>query len=334
MSLEFAQDLAPGRATRPATRTAGIAGWGAALPGTVITNERVGAGSGVTPEWILKRTGISERRHLAPGERLDALCAQAGAEALAQAGLTGEQLSAVIVATSTADEVYPQASPLVAGMLGAGGAMTWDVSLACTGFVAGLAQGAALIESGRAETVLLVGADAVSRNIDPTDRGPAALFADGAGAAVLTKGGAGRIGTTVMGSDGVSGGLLLAQREDGIIHMDGHEIFRHAIARMAEASREALAREGLTVEDLALVVPHQANGRITSALTERLGLRPEQVVDDIGDRGNTSAGTIPLALHRAAAEGRLPERGAVLLTAFGAGLAWGAAVLHFEPTKP
>lgn len=333
MSLEFASDLAPGRFARRVTRSAGIAGLGAAVPDHVVTNERVGAGSGVTPAWIVKRTGVAERRHLREGERLDTLCAAAGREALAQAGVEPATLDAVLVATSTADEVYPQAAPLVAALLGADRAMTWDVSIACTGFVAGLAQGAALIESGRAERVLVIGGDAVSRNVDPADKGPAALFGDGAGAAVLTAGGAGRIGALSMGSDGAHGEHLVAARADGIIHMDGWEIFHHAIARMAECSREVLDREGLIVEDLALVVPHQANARITAALTDRLGLRPEQVVDDIADRGNTSAATIPLALHRAAAEGRVPARGHVLLTAFGAGLAWGATVLHYGQAR-
>jgi len=328
MSLETAPEPVAD-AARPVTRTAGIAGWGAALPATVVTNDDVGKGAGVTPEWIVKRTGISERRHLAEGERLDALCVQAGREALAQAGLEGAALDAVLVATSTADDVFPQASPLVAGMLGADRALNWDVNIACTGFIAGLAQGAALIESGRADNVLLIGADAVSRCIDPTDRGPAALFADGAGAAVLTPGGDGRIGATVMGSDGASASFLVAAHDDGLIRMEGQEVFQHAIARMAESGRDALAREGLAIEDVALVVPHQANGRITTALAERLGLTDAQVVDDIADRGNTSAATIPLALHRAAADGRIPERGHVLLVAFGAGFSWGASVLHY-----
>ncbi len=328
MSLEFAPDLAP-RFARPRTRTAGIAGLGGAVPERVVTNADVGAISGTTPEWIVKRTGISTRRHLAPGQRLDGLCAAAGAEALEQAGLAPSSLDAVLVATSTADEVYPQAAPLVATLLGAGSVLAWDTAIACSGFLAVLAQGAALIESGRCERVLVIGADAVSRNIDRTDKGPAALFADGAGAAVLVRGGAGRIGAMVMGSDGANGEHLVAAREDGIIKMNGWDIFQHAVARMAEASREVLEREGLTASDLALVVPHQANARITSALTERLGLDPARVVDDIADRGNTSAGTIPLALHRAAAAGRVPTQGHVLLTAFGAGLAWGATVLHY-----
>lgn len=327
MSLEFAPDLAP--RFRRSTRTAGIAGLGGAVPDQVVTNEMVGAGSGSTPAWIVKRTGISTRRHLLEGERLDALCVSAGLEALEQAGLAASSLDAVLVATSTADEVYPQAAPLVAALLGAGTVMAWDVSIACSGFLAVLAQGAALIESGRAERVLVIGADAVSRNIDPADKGPAALFADGAGAAVLVRGGTGRVGATVMGSDGAHGEYLVAAREDGIIRMNGWEIFHHAVARMAESSREVLDREGLTAADLALVVPHQANARITTALTERLGLDPAIVVDDIGDRGNTSAGTIPLALHRAALAGRVPARGPVLLTAFGAGLSWGASILHY-----
>lgn len=329
MSLEIAAEAGAEAGAGRATRTAGIAGWGAALPETVVSNDVVGEGAGVTPEWIVKRTGISERRHLESGERLDALCAEAGREALAQAGLDASALDAVLVATSTADDVFPQAAPVVAGMLGAERALNWDVGIACSGFVAGLAQGAALIESGRAENVLLIGADAVSRCIDPTDRGPAALFADGAGAAVLTQGGEGRIGATVMGSDGARARFLVAAREDNLIRMDGQEVFQHAITRMAESGRDALARDGVAMEDVALVVPHQANGRITAALADRLGLTPEQVVDDIADRGNTSAGTIPLALHRAAAEGRIPERGHVLLVAFGAGFAWGASVLHY-----
>lgn len=333
MSLEFAPDPRPWRLARRDVRTAGIAGLGAAVPDRVVSNATVGAGSGVTPGWIVKRTGISERRHLQPWERLDALAAAAGWEALEDAGVDPAALDAVLVATSTADEVYPHAAPLVAGLLGADRAMAWDVGIACSGFLAALAQGAALIESGRAERVLVLGADAVSRNVDPADRGPSALFGDGAGAAVLTRGGAGRVGATVMGSDGANGALLVAQRSDGIIRMDGFAIFQHAVARMAEASLEALAREGLTVDDLALVVPHQANARITVALTERLGLDPARVVDDIGDRGNTSAGTVPLALHRAAAQGRVPAHGRVLLTAFGAGLAWGATVLHYGETR-
>lgn len=329
MSLEFVPEASVEDVVVPVARTAGVAGWGAALPDTVVSNDVVGEGAGVTSAWIVKRTGISERRHLGPDERLDALCVQAGREALGQAGLDAAALDAVLVATSTADDVFPQAAPLVAGMLGAGHALNWDVNIACTGFVAGLAQGAALIESGRAENVLLIGADAVSRCIDPVERGPAALFADGAAAAVLRQGGDGRIGTTVMGSDGARAGFLVAARKDGLIRMEGQEVFKHAIARMAEASREVLAREGLAIEDVALVVPHQANGRITTALAERLGLTEAQVVDDIADRGNTSAATIPLALHRAAGEGRIPERGHVLLVAFGAGFSWGATVLHY-----
>ncbi len=331
MSLEFAPELTLTAPRRAVVRTAGVAGWGAALPAAVVSNDAIAAGSGVTPQWIVKRTGISERRHLAAGERMDGLCAAAGREALDAAGVAAHELDAVLVATSSADELFPQCAPLVAGLLGADHAMCWDVSIACTGFVAGLAQAAALIESGRAERVLLVGADALSRNVDAADRGPSALFGDGAGAAVLTRSGAGRVGATVMGSDGASAHFLTARRSDGIIRMDGLEVFQHAIARMAEASREVLAREELRLEDVALVVPHQANGRITQALAERMGLRAEQVVDDIADRGNTSAGTIPLALHRAAAEGRIPARGHVLITAFGAGFAWGATVLHFGP---
>ncbi len=328
MSLEFASELRP-RLRRPAVRTAGITAWGAALPETVVGNEQVGAGAGVSPEWIVKRTGITERRRARADERLDLLCAAAGREALERAGLAATELDAVLIATSTADEIFPQCAPLVAGHLGAGQAMAWDVGLACTGYVAGVAQAAALIESGRAEHVLLVGGDILSRHLDPTDRGPAALFGDGAGASVLSRGGAGRVGASVFGTDGPSGHFLTESRAEQAIRMDGIEVFHHAIARMGECSQQVLEQEGIALQDVTLVVPHQANGRITASLAERLALRPDQVVDDIADRGNTSAATIPLALHRAQAAGRIPERGTVLITAFGAGFAWGAAVLHY-----
>ena len=313
----------------PAHRSAGIAALGIALPPTVVSNAEVGARAGVDGEWILRRTGIRERRHLVGTERLDELAAAAGREALDRAGVPAERLDAVLVATSSADDLFPQAAPLVAGLLGAGQAMAWDVGLACTGFIAGLAQGAALIESGRAERVLLIGADALSRNADPAERGTASLFGDGAAAVVLVEGGGGRIAETTMGSDGAASGALTAARADGLIRMDGHEVFRHAIARMEQACREVLDHADLGLADVDLVVPHQANGRMTTALRERLGLPPDRVADDIAGRGNTSAATIPLALQAAADAGRLPTPGCVLLCAFGAGFAWGAALVHF-----
>ena len=318
---------------RRSPRTAGIASLGVALPSTVVSNAQIAARVGVDPTWIVRRTGIDERRHLGTGQRLDVLAADAGLRALKAAGVEAAALDAVLVATSSADDVFPQAAPLVAGILGAGHAMNWDVGLACAGFVAGLAQGAALIESGRAERVLLIGADALSRHTDPDDRGTASLFADGAGAALLVAGGAGRIAETVMGSDGGSAAALTASRADGLVRMDGHEVFRHAVNRMEQACREVLDRAGLDLADVDLIVPHQANRRITTALGERLGVAPARIADDIAARGNTSAASIPLALDSATQAGRVPPQGTVLLCAFGAGFAWGATLLHYgEPS--
>ena len=312
-------------------RTAGIAGFGRALPATVVDNAPIAARIGVEPAWITKRTGISNRRRSAEGEGLTELAIEAGARALAAAGVDGADVDAVLVATSSADDIVPQAAPLVAGALGADRAMSWDVGLACTGFLAGLQQGAALIESGRANTVLLIGADILTRYTDPDDRQTAALFGDGAGAAVLVAGGAGTIGPVVLGGE-PQREVLYIDRTDGLVRMDGRFVYSHAVDHMVGSCRDLLAIADLDIGDVDLVIAHQANGRIINAVRERFGLEPGRIADYVADLGNTSAASVPLALSLAEDDGRLPERGHVLLTAFGAGFSWGAALLTFGDT--
>jgi 3-oxoacyl-[acyl-carrier-protein] synthase-3 len=319
---------APSLDTAPALGAAGIAGLGTALPGRSVGNAEVAGEIGVDPDWIVQRTGIHRRRRLADGETLTGLATRAGARALAAADLPAGALDGVIVATATPDAFMPPTAPMVAAALGAGRAMAWDVGLACTGFVAALLQAAAMVESGRAEALLVIGAEGLSRYVDPADRSTAMLFGDGAGAAVVTAGGPAAIGAGVLGADGAMGQALDTDPGTGCLRMDGHTVFLHAVPRMAEAARAAVARNGRELDDVDLVVAHQANARITRALAARLGLDPGRVVDVIAETGNTSAASVPLALAHAAAAGRIPDRGLILLCAFGAGFAWGATLIE------
>jgi 3-oxoacyl-[acyl-carrier-protein] synthase-3 len=324
-SVEVWPELAPGPV---AGRRAGIAGMGSALPAASVATSTIAERLGVEPEWILRRTGIAARRHLAPGASLTALAVEASAVALEEAGLQGHHLDVVLVATASADDVMPAAAPQVATALGAANAMAWDVNLACTGFLAGLEQGAALIESGRADHVLVVAAEALSRVTDHEDRKTAALFGDGAGAAVLTAGGPLRLGRSVLRAEGDEHRSLVVDHDERLVRMDGHAVFQRAVAGMERCCRAVLAEAGVDASEVDLVVPHQANRRITTALAERLELPLERVVDAIAEVGNTGAASIPLALDEARRNGRVPESGLLLLTAFGAGFAAGALLVE------
>jgi 3-oxoacyl-[acyl-carrier-protein] synthase-3 len=225
----------------------------------------------------------------------------------------------------------PCAAPLIAGRLGAERAMAWDVNLACTGFLAGLEQGAALIESGRATNVLVIAAEALSRVTDHDDRKTAALFGDGAGAVVLAPGGAMALGHSILFTEADEDRALVIAHHDRQVRMDGQVVFARAVAAMERCCRSVLADAGLAAGDVDLVIPHQANARITTALADRLGLAPERVVDSIGEVGNTGAASIPLALDAARRAGRLPDGGLLLFTAFGAGFAAGALLVEIHP---
>jgi 3-oxoacyl-[acyl-carrier-protein] synthase-3 len=320
---------APAAAPTRRVRWAGIAGLGAALPAESVPVADVAARVGVEPEWITRRTGIHALRRLPQDGTLCGLGEAAAREALADAGVQASELDAVLVATASADAVMPCAAPLIAGRLGAGRAMAWDVNLACTGFLAGLEQGAALIESGRAKCVLLIAADALGRFTDHDDRKTAALFADGAGAVVLTAGAGMRLGASTLWSEPDEAGALVVGHDDRLVRMDGQAVFARAVDGMERCCRMVLADAGLHVNDIDLVVPHQANARITRALSERLSLPTDRVADTIAQVGNTGAASIPLALHSARAEGRIPPTGGLMLfTAFGAGFAAGAVLVE------
>jgi 3-oxoacyl-[acyl-carrier-protein] synthase-3 len=315
----------PGRGPR----TAGVLGCGTALPETVVSSAAIGARLGVDEEWIIARTGIHSRRILGPGERLSDLAAAAGASALARAAVEPAELDLVLVATVSADELTPNAGPLVAASLGATRAGAMDVGAACTGFLAALALGAACIESGRAERVLVVGADGLSRFTNQEDKRTAALFGDGAGAVVLGAGQGGGLGPVLLRQDGANSGFIVAPRSTGLIEMDGHGTFRHAVNRLVEITGEAIEAAGISEDDVDLFVFHQANARIIQAAGARLGLDPDRVVDCIAHQGNTTAATLPLAMAHAEASGRLRPGMTVLLAAFGAGLTWGGGVLEW-----
>jgi 3-oxoacyl-[acyl-carrier-protein] synthase III len=255
-----------------------------------------------------------------------------GARALERAGVDADELDLVIVGTMTPDELTPNTAPLVAHALGAERAGAFDVGAACTAFLTGLSLGAAQIESGRAERVLLIGADFITRITDYEDKRSAPLFADAAGAVVLgaaSGDGDGAIGPIVLGADGSHGTTIIATHEERKLRLDGPEVFRNAVARMREVTLQAVARAGVELEEIDLFVYHQANARITRALGERLGLPPERVVDCIETLGNSSAATLPLALDAAARDGRLRPGARVLLSAFGAGFTWGGGVIEW-----
>jgi 3-oxoacyl-[acyl-carrier-protein] synthase III len=314
-----------------ATRPAAIVSLAMAVPDNVVTNATVAEGAGVTEQWIVHRTGVHERRHVTDGQRLQDLATAAGREALDEAGLAAADVDLVLVATVGADELLPNAAPLVALDLGADSAGAMDVGAACTGFLSGLSLAASQVESGRCENVLVLGADVLSRWTDPADRGTAALFADGAGAVVVgaATGGPGLIGHIALHSDGAGAPAIRATHDDQIIHMQGHDTFKAAVHRLSESTLEAVDRVGLQLDDIGLFVYHQANARILAAVGERLGLDRERVIDCIDRYGNTSSATLPIALADARERGMLEPGMNVLLAAFGAGFTWGAGVIQW-----
>ena len=323
--------LAREQAAEPRTTVgAEIAGLGAAVPETVVTNAPIAERFGVDERWIVKRTGIESRHYAAPGDLLFELAATAGQRALDDAGIAATELDLIVVATTSNDELMPATASRVGAALGAGTAGAFDVNAACTGFVAGIDVVTAMIESGRARNALLIGADFMSRLTDPDDRATVTVFADGAGAVVMRgTSGAGRIGPVVLGSDGDNADLIFIKRDKGVIEMQGHETFRHAVDRLCSATAEALDAAGVGQDEIDLFVYHQANARILRAVGERIELPLERVVDCIAELGNTSAATVPLALAEARREGRLEPGARVLLGAFGAGLNWGATVIEW-----
>jgi 3-oxoacyl-[acyl-carrier-protein] synthase-3 len=303
-----------------------------AMPERVVTNATVAEGAGVTEQWIVHRTGVHERRYVSEGERLQDIAAAAGRAALEEANVAPEDVDLVLVATVAADDLLPNAAPLVARALGATRAGAMDVGAACTGFLSALSLAAAQVEVGRSENVLVIGADVLSRFIDSSDRGTAALFADGAGAALVApSNGTGCISDIVLRCDATGAHAIRASHDEQIIHMQGHDTFKAAVHRMSDASIEAVQRAGLDLDEIDLFVYHQANARILTAVGERLDLPADRVINCIDRFGNTSSATLPIALADARERGMLEPGMNVLLAAFGAGFTWGAGVIEWGP---
>ncbi len=302
-----------------------IKGIGCYTPQEVLTNFDLEKMVDTSDDWIITRTGIKERR-IAKEESLLDMAYRASVEALAKAGTGPEELDVIILATLTPDLGFPASACLLQARLGANRAYAFDISAACSGFLYGLEIASSMLSSGKAKRVLLVGAEKLSQIVDWTDRSTCVLFGDGAGAVVLSSEGEGELLSSVMRSDGNYWEILYADR-CGYIKMKGKELFKLAVRAMADVCEEALQKAGISIEEVDLLVPHQANIRIMQALAERLGIPMERVYSNIHKYGNTSAASIPIALCEAQREGRLKRGHLVLLTAMGGGLTWGASLL-------
>lgn len=317
------------------------------MPERVMTNDDLAKIVDTSDEWIVSRTGIRARRIAAENEATSDLAAAAARKALESAGVTAEDLDLVIVATVTPDMFFPSTACLVQKKIGARKAVCFDISAACSGFLFALQTARHYLNGGPCRLALVIGAEKLSSLINWKDRNTCVLFGDGAGAVVLSADGggscAGRVVSSVMGSDGTLADLLKvpgggaampvtpenAASRPNTIHMEGRETFKHAVTRMCRASEQALKEAGLTAEDLALVIPHQANARIIGAIAERLGLPEKLMFINLDKYGNTSAATIPVALDEARRGGRIKPGDAVLLVAFGGGFTWASAVVRW-----
>ncbi len=292
------------------------------VPSDVITNYDLEEKIDTSDEWITTRTGI-KRRHIAKDESIYDMAVKAGKMALEKAGL--EEIDLIIVATLSPDMLFPSVACVVQQHIKS--RFAFDISAACSGFLYGLDIAKAYIESSNVDSILLIGAEKLSSIIDWSDRSTCVLFGDGAGAAVITKGD-GDILSSVMFSDGKYKELLYANK-CGFIKMNGKEVFKQAVRNMETACKMALEKANLTIEDIALVIPHQANIRIINALAQKLNIPSHKVYVNIEEYANTSAASIPIAMYEAFEKGILKRKDKVLLTAMGGGLTWGASVLEF-----
>jgi 3-oxoacyl-[acyl-carrier-protein] synthase III len=320
-----------------------ITGIGAYAPEHVITNDDLSKMMDTSDEWIVERTGIHERRIAADDQALSDLALPAARDALAQAGVDPETIDLVIVATVTPDMAFPSAGAIIADELGAPDAAAYDLSAGCTGFMYAVAQGYGMVAAGLASHALVVGGDVLSRILDWSDRGTAVLFGDGAGAVVLERVSEGGFLGFELGADG-SGGPQLYLPAGGsrspataetvaehkhYVQMNGREVFKFATRVLVSSAEKVLAECGKTIDDVDVYIPHQANVRIIDHAAEKLGIPKEKIVVNVERYGNTSSGSIPLALVDAQAEGRLQEGALVLMTGMGAGLTWGSGLIEW-----
>ncbi len=325
-------------------RPVGIAGIGSAVPDKVLTNAELTQIVDTSDEWIVSRTGIRERRIAAPGETTSTFAQRAAERAMAAAGVKPEEIDLIVVGTVTPDMIFPSTACLIQERMGCKRAAAIDVSAACPGFVYSLGIASQTIATGMYDTVLVVGAETLSRITDYTDRNTCVLFGDAAGAAVLRPAREGRgLLATVLGSEG-SGAPHLQLPGGGSLHpathetidqrlhylrMNGQEVFKFAVRVMNESTQQVVEKAGLKVADIDVLVPHQANMRIIEAATKRLGIPPEKVLVNLDRYGNTSTATIPLAIDEAVRAGRVKDGDLLVMVSFGAGLVWGAAALRW-----
>lgn len=326
-------------------RNAGILGVGMTVPDKVLTNADLEKMVETSNEWIVTRTGIEERRITTPEETSATLGLAAAQQALEDARVAAEELDLIICATATGDHPWPATACLIQAQLGAKRAAAFDLSAACSGFTYALATASGFVQSGAMRRVLVIGVDTLTKQLDWTDRGTCILFGDGAGAAVLgpcapDEG----ILASSLGADGSgfeqiwleAGGCKVPMSQEAIsdrrhfIHMRGAEVYKFAVKIMGEVCLEALCRANLSPDDVGLFIPHQANIRIIKAAAERMSLPWDKVFVNVHKYGNTSAGSIPIALTEAVQQGRVKRGDVLVFVGFGAGLTWGANVVRWS----
>jgi 3-oxoacyl-[acyl-carrier-protein] synthase III len=321
-----------------AQQTVTITGLGCNVPDRVVTNDELAQYVDTSNEWIMERTGIRERRMASKDEALSDVALPAARDALAQAGIDGKDVDLLIVATVTPDMAFPSTSAIMADKLGATDAAAYDLSAGCTGFVYAIAQAYGMVAGGLSKKALVVGGDLLSRILDWQDRSTLVLFGDGAGAVVLEAADEPGFLGFELGADGAGGeslwlpgsGSRIFDEPDRYVKMNGREVFKFATRVLVQSAQDVLAHCKATVEDVDVYVPHQANVRIIDHATKKLGFPSEKVVMNVDRYGNTSSGSIPLALADAVADGRLRKGRLVLMTGMGAGLTWGSALMRWS----
>jgi 3-oxoacyl-[acyl-carrier-protein] synthase-3 len=318
-----------------------IIGTGICLPDNVVTNDELSKRVDTSDEWIRERTGIRERRIVRDGETTSQLAVAAARAALTDAAIDAGEIDLIVVATTTPDETFPATATTVQSRLGMSRGAAFDVQAVCSGFIYGLAVADNFIKAGQARTVLLIGAETMSRLLDWTDRTTCVLFGDGAGAFVLqaregegTNADRGVLNTKLF-SDGrlhdllyVDGGPSLTQTT-GHLRMKGKEVFKHAVTNISAAIEASAGEAGLSVADIDWFVPHQANQRILDGTARKLGIPPDKVISTVAVHGNTSSASVPLALQTAVEDGRIKRGDLVLLEAMGGGFTWGAGLVRW-----
>ena len=323
---------------------AGIIGMGQSYPEGILTNADLEKMVDTNDEWITSRTGIKQRHKAADNEYTSQFGTKAALQALERAGLEATDIELIVCATTTPDQIMPSTGALIQAQIGATNAAGMDVFAACSGFLYGLTMVESMIRTGQIKYALVIGAEVLTKYVDYTDRGTCVIFGDGAGAAVLgpVPEGKGILATKIR-SDGryeeqlyaPGGGTKLGTTHKTIddrehfFKMKGNELFKVAVRSMADISAEMVGKAGYTVEDIDIVIPHQANQRITDAVASRLGVPDEKVYSNIAEMGNTSSASIPIAMDECIQSGKIKEGSLVLLTAFGGGVTWGGTVIRF-----